>query len=103
MSILIFILSLGSCSVKAQIITTIAGTGVYGYSGDGGQATLAQLGSPTGLVFDSIGNLFMADQGNNLIRKIDTNGIITTFAGTTTAAYTGVVSGNKTTSTDRGK
>ena len=88
-SILIFILSLGSYSAKAQIITTIAGTGVYGYSGDGGQATLAQLGSPTGLVFDSIGNLFMADHGNNLIRKIDTNGIITTFAGTGTGGYSG--------------
>lgn len=61
------------------IITTIAGNGTAGYSGDGGLASNAQLNSPFGFDFDSHGNLYIADEGNAAIRKIDTNGIITTI------------------------
>ena len=72
------------------IITTIAGTpGVYGYSGDGGQATAAQLGAPAGICVDPAGNIFFADPGKHVIRKIATNGIITTIAGTGTSGYNG--------------
>lgn len=72
------------------IITTIAGTpGVYGYSGDGGQATAAQLGAPAGICVDPAGNIFFADPGKHVIRKIATNGIITTIAGTGTSGYSG--------------
>jgi sugar lactone lactonase YvrE len=63
-------------------ITTIAGTGVAGYSGDGGQASSAQLNNPEGVAVDSAGNIFIADAGNNVVRRIDaSSGVITTFAG----------------------
>jgi len=63
-------------------ITTIAGNGTLGYSGDGKAATSAQLNYPTGLAMDATGNLYIYDTNNEVIRKVDTNGIITTFAGT---------------------
>jgi len=61
-------------------ITTVAGTGVSGYSGDGGPATSAMLYFPAGVVVDSNLNLYIADQANNVIRKVDTAGKISTFA-----------------------
>jgi sugar lactone lactonase YvrE len=68
------------------IITTVAGsTSTGSYSGDGGAATAAALSSPTFVYVDPSGKLFVADQGNNRIRLVDTNNIITTFAGTGTA------------------
>jgi sugar lactone lactonase YvrE len=63
------------------IISTAAGNGAYGYSGDGGPATKAELGGPRGVAVDASGNLFIADQNNERIRKVGTNGIITTVAG----------------------
>ncbi|MGV3559149.1 NHL domain-containing protein [Larkinella arboricola] len=63
------------------IITTVAGNGTSGFSGDGGPATSAQLGYPTGIAVDTHGNLFIAEQGNRRIRKVAPNGIITTVAG----------------------
>ncbi len=63
------------------IITTIVGNGVQGFSGDGAAAIQAQLNFPSELAFDSQGNLFITDLGNNRVRKVDTNGIITTVAG----------------------
>ena len=63
------------------IITTVAGNGTYGFSGDGGAATNAQLDNPAGVAVDAAGNLFIADSGNQRIRKVGTNGIITTVAG----------------------
>ena len=63
------------------VITTIAGTGVSGYSGDGGPAKSAQLKAPTGLALDASGNLYVADYLDNRIRKISTDGVITTVAG----------------------
>jgi trimeric autotransporter adhesin len=71
------------------IITTVAGNGAYGYSGNGGPATNASLGVPTWVAVDAAGNLFIADFGNNVIRKVGTNGIITTVAGNKTAGYSG--------------
>jgi sugar lactone lactonase YvrE len=61
-------------------ITTVAGTGVTGYSGDGGPAAAAQINGPFGVAVDGTGNLFIADTGNNVIRKVDSSGIVTTFA-----------------------
>jgi hypothetical protein len=69
------------------IITTIAGNS-FGYSGDGGPATAANIGGPTGICFDKKNNLYIAD-GNNHIRKVDSAGIITTVAGFGTAGYSG--------------
>jgi len=72
------------------IITTIAGTGtVAGYTGDGSLATSAQLNSPSSVAIDGNGNLLIADTGNNCIRKVDADGIITTIAGTGSAGYEG--------------
>ena len=71
------------------IITTVAGTGTAGFSGDGGAATSARLNSPTDIAFDSAGNFFIADFFGNRVRKVATNGIITTVAGTGTAGFSG--------------
>jgi hypothetical protein len=71
------------------IITTYAGTGTAGYSGDNGPATAAKLSHPQGLHLTSAGDLYFADAGNHVIRKISAAGVITTFAGTGTAGYTG--------------
>lgn len=60
-----------------------------GFSGDGGPATRAELNFPTGLAFDTHGRLFITDAFNNRIRMVDTNGAITTVAGTGEAAYSG--------------
>ena len=66
--------------ISGGAITTIAGTGTLGYSGDGAAATAATLNAPSGLAFDSKDNLYIADTGNNVIRKI-TGANITTVAG----------------------
>ncbi|HEV1283859.1 MAG TPA: hypothetical protein VNU44_01050 [Bryobacteraceae bacterium] len=63
------------------ILVTIAGTGVTGYSGDGGPATSAQISSPISPQYDASGNLYFLDSGNFRIRRIDTKGMITTVAG----------------------
>jgi uncharacterized protein (TIGR03437 family) len=73
----------------AGTLTTVAGNGGIGYSGDGGSATAAGLRSPAGIVVDSSGNLFIADRNNYRIRKVSTNGIITTVAGNGTAGFSG--------------
>lgn len=72
------------------IVSTIAGTGVAGYSGDGGPAQLAQINFPQDLEIGPDGNLYFADANNNRVRKIDlTSGVISTIAGTGEAAYSG--------------
>ena len=72
------------------VITTVAGTGTAGYSGDGGLATSAEINGPTGLTVDPYGNLFFADAGNARIREVTAStGIITTVAGNGTADYAG--------------
>jgi sugar lactone lactonase YvrE len=63
------------------IITTFAGTGAPGFSGDGGSAKAAKLNSPVGLAIDTAGNLYIADSGNNRVRRVDPHGVITTFVG----------------------
>lgn len=70
-------------------ITTVAGNGTQGYSGDGGTATSAEMFSPSGLAFDSSGNLYIADTGNHVIREVSTSGTISTIAGDNTGGYTG--------------
>lgn len=88
----VYIVDFGNFVIRkvnaSGIISTIAGTGVAGYSGDGGLATAAEM-HPTGVSADSAGNIYIADGFNNVIRKIDTAGIITTIAGTTTTGYSG--------------
>jgi hypothetical protein len=76
--------------VKSQIISTVAGTNYVGYTGDGGPATAAEFHNPTGIAFDSLGNMYIADNTNNVIRMVNSsNGIITTVAGNGYDAGTG--------------
>ncbi len=70
-------------------ITTVAGTGVKGFSGDGGPAKNAQLNAPHGLALDKAGNLYIADTMNDRVRQVSPNGTITTFAGTGVAGFAG--------------
>ncbi len=63
------------------VITTVAGGGAASFAGDGGPATQALLNQPIGLALDSAGNLYIADSGNRRVRRVDSGGIITTFAG----------------------
>jgi uncharacterized protein (TIGR03437 family) len=74
---------------QSGAISTIAGNGLPGFSGDRGKATAAQLSSPTSLSFDGNGNLYIADRGNFRIRRISSDGIINTVAGTGTPGYSG--------------
>lgn len=70
-------------------ITTVAGNGIAGFSGDGGPATSASLATPLGMALDSLGNLYMADGDNNRIRRISQNGVITTVAGNGIGRFAG--------------
>ena len=70
-------------------VSTFAGTGVGGYSGDGGQATLAQLYDPRGCDTGSDSTTYVADTGNNVVRAISPSGVISTFAGVGLAGFTG--------------
>jgi sugar lactone lactonase YvrE len=70
-------------------ISTVAGNGTLGYSGDGGAATSAQLAYPCGLAFDAAGDIFIADSANNVIREVMTDGNIATVAGVNILGYQG--------------
>ena len=72
----------------AGVISTVAGTGVEGYSGDGGAATSAQLDTPTGVAVDASGNIYIADAHNHRIREVS-GGTISTIAGTGVAGFAG--------------
>ncbi|MGA8214668.1 MAG: choice-of-anchor D domain-containing protein [Candidatus Sulfotelmatobacter sp.] len=91
----IFIADWLNCAVRevvaaTGIIHTVAGNGSFpGYSGDGQQATQAQLPWPTSVFVDNNGNVFITDSGNNAIREVAANGIIQTIAGNGTAGYAG--------------
>ena len=87
------LLPVGQRSVAQVIvvpsISTVAGNGYPSYSGDGISATSAELNDPPGVAVDSAGNIYIADQGNNRIRKVDTSGNISTVAGNGTGGYSG--------------
>jgi uncharacterized protein (TIGR03437 family) len=83
---LLIALSLLGAPLFCQTLTTVAGNGNLGNSGDGGPATSASIGAAQGVVVDQAGNIYIADAIFNFIRKVDTNGIISTFAGGNTVA-----------------
>ncbi|MES2703093.1 MAG: T9SS type A sorting domain-containing protein [Bacteroidota bacterium] len=89
----VYIADAGSQRVRkidgSGTISTIAGTGVAGFSGDGGPAVSAQLYGPYNIAIDAGGNIYIADVDNNRIRKISVTGIITTVAGNGAAGYSG--------------
>jgi sugar lactone lactonase YvrE len=71
------------------VISTVAGNGIQGYSGDGDAATNASLNGPSGVSVDAAGNLYIADNGNHRIRKVTTSGVISTVAGNGIGGYSG--------------
>jgi uncharacterized protein (TIGR03437 family) len=71
------------------VITTVAGNGTSGYSGDGGPATSAQINRPSGVAVDGQGDIFIADGANNRVRKVSPGGIITTVAGSGAFGFSG--------------
>ena len=75
----------------AGVISTFAGTGEEGFSGEGGPAVQAQLSypAPAGVAVDATGNVYVADVGNHRVRRVDTAGVITTFAGTGEDGFSG--------------
>ena len=81
----LYVVDQGSLRIRkvdpSGVIITIAGGGTPGFIGDGGPATKTELNYPTSTAFDSVGNLYIADAGNNRIRKVDAGGIISTVAG----------------------
>src|ERR1700679_841681 len=87
---------------NAQIITTVAGngfdhgTGNGAYSGDGGQATAAEIFGPAGVTFDASGNMYIGDYVNDRIRKVNASGVISTFAGNgfNSGSFAGGYTGN---------
>lgn len=91
----VFIVDSGNHAIRKMdaatgVITTIAGSGSYGYQGDGGPATSAKLYAPGRVSIDASGDVYIADQGNNVVRKVVTaTGIISTLAGTGVAGYSG--------------
>ena len=75
---------------SAQTISTYAGDGTFGYIGDGGPATQGRIHAADGVAVDSQGNLYIAEAGNLLIRRVDAaTGFLSTFAGVPTPGYTG--------------
>jgi sugar lactone lactonase YvrE len=75
--------------VSGGVISTVAGNGTAGYTGDKGPATSAELNNPTAVALDSSGNLYIADSANNVVRMVSSSGTITTFAGDNTVGYSG--------------
>ncbi len=75
---------------RTGIITTVAGNGAAGYTGDGGPAIEATFNEPYGIALDRAGNIYVADRHNHCVRRIDAaSGIVTTFAGNGGAGYAG--------------
>ena len=89
----VYIADLNNNSIRkvtsAGIISTFAGNGVGGFSGDGGQATDAEISNPYSVAADVAGNIYIADYSNQLIRKVTSTGIISTFAGNGTQGFSG--------------
>ena len=75
--------------LRAQTINTFAGNGIAGYSGDGGPATATELYSPSSVAIDGSGNVYITDQSNARVRKVNISGIISTFAGNGTLGFLG--------------
>jgi sugar lactone lactonase YvrE len=71
----------GTVAAQVPAITTVAGSGVWGYCGDGGPATEACLDGPWGVAVDTAGGIYFADDANSVIRKVDRTGTISTVAG----------------------
>src|SRR6266478_4884137 len=75
---------------RTNVVTTVAGCGEAGYSGDGGPATRARFNEPYGIVVDEAANVYVADRHNHCVRRVDAaTGIVTTFAGNGSSGFSG--------------
>ena len=83
------VIATGLAASGTDTITTLAGTGIAGFSGDTGQATAAQLNIPAGVAADAAGNVYIADTSNHRVRKVSPAGVITTLAGTGVPGFSG--------------
>ena len=88
-NILVVLLFAGTPAWSQGVISTVAGNGAAGYSGDGGPAAQAMINLVLGLAADSAGNIYLAEENNYRVRKVDRNGNITTLAGTGVAGFSG--------------
>jgi trimeric autotransporter adhesin len=79
----------GRAVIPGGVISTVAGNGTAGYSGDGGPATSAQLNAPIGVAVNKAGNLFITDHRNNRVRKVTPAGVIRTVVGSGTKGFSG--------------
>ena len=79
--ITVFLFLAALIPAHAQVISAVAGTGEQGYYGDGAAAVSAWISMPSGIAFDSAGNLYFSDNGNRVVRQVNTSGIINTYAG----------------------
>ena len=86
----LFLLAAFTLCHGQPVISTVAGNGTIGYTGDGGPALSAGLKIPTDMASDAAGNIYIVDYGNSVIRKVDTAGKISAFAGNGIADYSGV-------------
>src|SRR6266851_3755951 len=77
------------CMAQGYTVTTVVGTGTTGFSGDGGAAVSAQIAGVLSVALDSGGNLYVPDQFNHRVRKVTTDGTISTVAGNGTAGFSG--------------
>src|SRR5215472_9398506 len=77
----VFLFLTALISARAQVISAVAGTGVQSYKGDGGAALSAWISMPTGIAFDSAGNLYFSDNANRVVRQVNSSGIINAYAG----------------------
>lgn len=87
--LVVVIILVNTLNINAQTISNVAGNNVAGYSGDGNLATSAKINHPNGVAVDAMGNIYFSDYYNHVIRKVNTSGIISTFAGNTVAGYSG--------------
>ena len=76
-------------SFSSGVITTVAGNGTFGSTGDGGAATAATLSNPSGVAIDGIGNVYISETGDGKIRKINASGIISPYSGNGISSYGG--------------
>ena len=101
LSALFYTYQINTVIAQTGIITTMAGNGIIGFSGDGGPAIEAALNGPSGVFVDDFGNIFIADEHNHRIRKVDNaTGIITTIAGSDESRVTGAFGGDGGLATD---
>src|SRR3954463_16760084 len=95
--VLVLLCALKVCLAQGYVVDTIAGNGIAGLSGDGGPAIRGMVNTPGPLGLDSLGRLYIADRGNSLVRRVDTNGQLSTVATSPDSAIDDIAVDSRTT------